>query len=66
MYKAIERFADLQDRNHVYETGQPFPREGLSVSKERIDELAGVKNKLRRPLIAKDTIRKATKKFAEK
>lgn len=72
MYKCIERFADLQDNNHVYEVGQPFPREGLEVSEERLAELAGCKNKQHKPLIAKvaepkkATPRKATKKPAEK
>lgn len=53
MYKVIEPFADLQDNNHLYEVNQPFPREGLEVSEERLAELAGYKNKQHRPLIVK-------------
>ena len=46
------RFCDLQDSNHVYSAGDTFPRDGMEVSAERIDELAGHRNRLGVPLIA--------------
>ena len=50
-YKVIHSFADLHDNKHKYETGDVFPRQGLEVSEDRIKELAGAENKLRKPLI---------------
>lgn len=44
MYKAIERFTDMQDNNYAYNTGDTFPREGLEVSEERIAELSSSDN----------------------
>ena len=32
MYKALVRFADLQDGGHIYEAGSEFPRLGFVVS----------------------------------
>lgn len=51
MYKVIKYFTDLQDNEHAYDVGDAYPREGLTVSAERIAELAGSKNKQRTPLI---------------
>lgn len=51
-YKVIQAFTDLQDFNHVYSIGDDFPRAGMSVSEERIKELASGKNKQGKPLIA--------------
>lgn len=59
MYKVIKAFHDLQDvkktKNgeiyHEYHVGDEFPRKGIEVSKERIEELAGSNNKQREPLI---------------
>ena len=45
MYKVIEMFTDLQDENYRYEPGDTFPRKGLKVSKERLEELASTNNK---------------------
>ena len=50
-YKVIYPFADLHDKKHKYETGDTFPRQGLEVSEDRIEELMGNKNKIRKPLI---------------
>lgn len=52
MYQVLEMFADLQDHNRVYQPGDSFPREGLTVSPERLAELAGSDNKRKRPVIA--------------
>lgn len=51
MYKVIKFFADLQDNNHLYDVGDTFPREGLSVTDKRIAELSGNENKQGQPLI---------------
>lgn len=53
MYRVIKLFADLQDKNHEYHVGDTFPRDGLEVSKERIEELSGSNNKQHAPLIEK-------------
>ena len=51
MYKVIEKFADLQDYNYVYEKGDIYPRQGHAPSDKRIEELSTKKNRLRTPLI---------------
>ena len=51
MYKVIHFFTDLQDNDHPYNVGDVFPRQGKTVSDERIAELAGSENKQRTPLI---------------
>ena len=38
MYKVIKYFTDLQDNEHPYNAGDTFPRDGLTVSRERIIE----------------------------
>lgn len=50
-YRAAIDFTDLQDRNRLYHAGERFPREGLTVSAERLDELATDKNRAGFPLI---------------
>lgn len=50
-YIVIERFADLQDDNRIYEAGDTYPHPGLDVSPERLAELAGSDNRVGRPLI---------------
>lgn len=52
MFRVIETFADLQDHEHIYHTGDAFPRVGFEASDERIRELSGSANRLGRPLIA--------------
>lgn len=51
MYKVIKYFTDLQDKEHAYNVGDKFPRKGLRVKQERLDELAGPNNKQGCPLI---------------
>lgn len=51
MYKVIKYFTDLQDSNHPYDVGDVFPRDGLTVTEERLAELAGKENKQGEPLI---------------
>ena len=51
MYKVIVRFADMQDKNHIYEIGDVFPRDGKTVTDKRIAELASDANKVGKPVI---------------
>lgn len=50
-YKVIKYFTDLQDNEYAYNVGDPFPREGLTVSKERLTELSTDNNRQNKPLI---------------
>ena len=52
-YEVIKSFTDLQDGNHLYKVGDTFPREGLTVSEERLEELSTSANKQGVPLIEK-------------
>lgn len=51
MYIVIKHFIDLQDNNHSYNVGDIFPHTGLTVSDERLAELAGSENRQGVPLI---------------
>jgi len=51
MFIAAVTFADLQDNKRLYHAGETFPRDGLAVSDERINELAGSNNRMGFPLI---------------
>ena len=53
MYKVIKYFTDLHDNDHAYSVGDTFPREGIEVKQERLDELSGSGNKQNTPLIEK-------------
>lgn len=52
-YKVIKLFTDLHDNDYLYKAGDTFPRKGISVTEERIAELAGSDNKQHTPLIEK-------------
>ena len=51
MYKVVSYFTDLQDGNHPYNIGDEYPRNGLTVTAERIAELSGKSNQRGIPLI---------------
>lgn len=51
MYKVIKYFVDLQDNNREYNVGDIFPHADLTVSEDRLAELAGSGNKRGVPLI---------------
>jgi len=51
MYKVLVNFTDLQDNNHKYLAGDTFPRKGIKVSQERLDELLTDKNRRHKPMI---------------
>ncbi len=53
MYRVTEDFVDLKDSRHEYHRGDEFPRGGVSVSEDRITELASSKNLCHKPLIEK-------------
>lgn len=65
MYKVVKKFVDLQDKNHLYNVGDCYPRSGKDVSENRIQELATNNNKIGVPLI-KETPVKPTKKAIKK
>ena len=50
-HKVIKFFTDLQDGDHPYNVGEEFPREGVTVSEARIQELSTVANRQGVPLI---------------
>lgn len=60
MYKVIRLFADLQDKNHIYNVGDVFPRVGVNVSEERFAELASSNNKRGVPLIERVEVQDAS------
>ena len=64
MYKCISYFTDLQDANYPYNVGDTYPRNGLTVTAERIAELAGKSNLRGIPLI-EEVREKADKVKAE-
>lgn len=51
MWFVVKLFTDLQDKDHLYNEGDPFPREGLEVNEDRIKELASSNNLQGQPLI---------------
>lgn len=52
-YKVIKLFTDLHDNDYLYNVGDTFPRKGITVTEERLAELAGSDNKQHTPLIEK-------------
>lgn len=65
MYKVIEDFADLQDHEHIYHAGDTFPRIGVSVSEERVQELSTSRNRIGRALIG-EPVEEAPKRRGRK
>lgn len=66
MYKVIKYFTDLHDNDHAYVEGDIFPRKGVTVTQERLDELAGSNNRQGVPLIKKvEKVEKKAKKTAK-
>lgn len=74
MYRVIKHFTDLQDNQHPYYVGDPYPREGMEVAPSRIAELSTSRNRQDEPLIQlvdesdEKPVKKkrSTKKAAEK
>lgn len=63
-YKVIKLFTDLHDNDYLYNVGDTFPRKGITVTEERLAELAGSNNKQHTPLIVKVEAKK--KKASDK
>ena len=68
MYMVIRAFTDLHDEDYPYSVGDVFPRYGITVTKERFDELSGSGNKQGTPLIkwTADPVAEAVRKAVEK
>lgn len=66
MYKAIRYFTDLKDGSYPYHPGDEFPREGLQVSEERIQDLLTGNNRRGIPVIEQVEEPKKVKKPIEK
>lgn len=64
MYKAVRYFTDLQDNNYPYKAGDTFPRKGLDVTAERLEELSTSKNRRGIPVI--EEVKEETKPKATK
>lgn len=65
MYKVIYEFADKLDKNYVYKVGDIYPREGVDVTDERIQELASNKNAIGKPVIEEVMPKPVEKEEAE-
>ena len=63
-YVAAVKFCDLQDGKRRYMAGEKYPRPGLTVTDERLAELAGSDNRAGYPLIKKDGVEEAPEKPA--
>lgn len=51
-FRAVVDFADLEDNRRPYRAGETYPRDGLTVSEERLAALSGSDNRAGKPLIA--------------
>ena len=65
MWFAIKLSADSQDKDHLYDEGDPFSRESKEVSEDRIKELASSNNIQGKPLIAEKKPKKRGRKKKE-
>lgn len=60
MYRVVKRFEDLQDGRRVYEVGSVYPRPGMEVTKERLEELSSNRNRRGVAVIAEDSPEEAS------
>lgn len=60
-YRVIYAFKDLKDDNYRYSVGDIYPRDGGVTNKERINELKSDKNKIGKPLIKAERVKKDDK-----
>lgn len=62
IYRVVKGFTDLQDQNHYYKAGDIYPRDGLDVSSQRIEELSGTNNRQHTILIkAEEPVKETVK-----
>lgn len=50
-YEVVKFFTDLQDNDHPYYVGDVFPRDGITVTETRLQELSTAANRQGVPLI---------------
>lgn len=62
MYRVIKEFYDLTDDFFAYLPGDVFPRNGLEVSRERLEYLSSRENRLGEPVIAEESAKRSRKK----
>ena len=60
MYRVVKRFVDLRDAGRVYEVGDKYPRTGVEVSMERLEELSSSRNRRGVVLIVNDSPEEAS------
>lgn len=65
MYRVICFFTDLHDANHPYHVGDIFPRDGTTVTEDRLLELAGSNNRQGKPLIQEELPGEEVKEVAK-
>lgn len=53
MYKVLIKFRDDTDKNHIYNSGDVYPRDGAKPTKKRIDYLLSNKTSFKKPVIEK-------------
>lgn len=64
MFRVIKKFADLDDKRHIYQVGDEYPREGYKPSEDRVEFLSSDQNKLGAPVIefVQDVVEESTAK----
>lgn len=65
MYRVVRRFTDLQDGGRPYEVGSRYPKAGVKVTKERLEELSSDRNKRGVALIVEEAHEKASPEAEE-
>ena len=51
MYIVLNTFYDLKDCEHLYNAGEPYPRDGYTPTDERVEELLTERNRMGKPMI---------------
>lgn len=51
VFTVLINFRDLEDNGHIYRKGSTYPRNGYEPTQERIKELSGKENALKKPII---------------
>lgn len=65
MFRVVVAFADMQDGGYIYEVGDEFPRKGMSVSKERLEELSSYRNRRSVPIIVDESLKEGLSEVTE-
>lgn len=65
MFRVIWPFADSMDGEYIYKAGDKYPRTGMKVSEERLEELASSRNSHGSPLIEADDPREGSSEVKE-